>query len=49
MRLGLMSLALLVAAAACERAPPRPIRDSAMQRGTALPPPAIAQGPSDGR
>lgn len=49
MRLGLFSLALLLAAVACDRSPPRAIRDGNIQRGTALPPPAITQGPSDGR
>ena len=49
MRIGLLSLGVLLAGAACSDAPPRPILDKQIVRGTALPPPGIALGPSDGK
>ena len=49
MRPSLLGLALLIALAACDRAPPRPIADKGIQRGTALPPPALSQGPAPDR
>jgi len=49
MRIGLLSLGVMLAGAGCGDVPPRPILDKQIVRGTALPPPGITLGPSDGK
>jgi len=49
MRQAWMWLGMVLLAVACSQGPPRPILDKQIPRGTALPPPGIALGPSDGK